>query len=202
VRVQSGALGQATIVTHAAVVPERGAVLGGREVVRAAPPSVVVNRTVITRNVPPPAPVAFEHQRTAMQSNPGRPLDSASMGQVRSSAPAPIQRPMYRQAPAIQPQPQTQTPNRTFGNPQGQPGQPRPMERTINPPAPQPTPQPTPQPRPLERSTPPASQPTPQVRPLERTNTPSPPQRDQKQERRDEKKPKREERREKEKEKG
>ncbi|MBZ5601501.1 MAG: hypothetical protein LAO79_04265, partial [Acidobacteriia bacterium] len=164
VRVEPGMMASATIVTHAAVVPERGAVLGGREVVRAAPPAVVVNRTVVTRNAPPPAPVAFERQRVAMQSNPGRPLDRGSMNQMQGSAP----RPMYRQAPAGQSQPQSrpQQPPRGGFAPQGssgsQPGgspAPRTEERRVNPQNQQQPRQfertnPQPQPRSNERNTP------------------------------------------------
>ncbi len=201
VRVQPGMIREATVVTHAAVIPERGAVLGGREVVRVAPPAVVVNRTVVTRAAAPPPPVAFERQRVAMQSNPGRPPDRAAITQVRSSAPAPQQRPMYRQAPAVQAQPERQ-----FNRPQE--NQPRQFDRSENMPAPQqrqntpppqqqreqprqldqrqnmPPQQPREQPRQFERNAPPQQQPQREPRSLERNNPPQ--NREQKQERREE----------------
>ena len=83
----------------AVVVPERGAVLGGREVVRVAPPAVVVNRTVVTRAAPPPPRVAFEHERTALAANPGHPLDHAAVENIRRGEPSPA-RANYRPAAA------------------------------------------------------------------------------------------------------
>jgi len=209
IRVRPEALGQATIVTHAAVVPERAAVLGGREVVRTAPPAVVVNRTVVTRTHPPDAPVSFEHQRTALQANPGRPLSAPAMNQVRSSAPAPVQRPMYRQAPAAPAQQPQMRQEERRATPQFQ--QPRPAERQEQP-RPQQQQQQQQQPRPMERRNPPAPlqpqaqpqqqpQSQPQPRSVER-NMPPPQQREQKQEDRRQEKQHRDERREKEKEKG
>ncbi len=82
----------------AAVVPERGAVLGGREVVHVAPPAMVMSRTVVTRAAPPPPRVAFEHERTALAANPGHPLDHAARENLRRSEPP--ARPAYRPAAA------------------------------------------------------------------------------------------------------
>jgi hypothetical protein len=88
----------------APVVPERGAVLGGREVVRVSPPAVAVNRVVVTRTPPPPPRVAFAQQHAVLAANPGRPLDHAQAQEIRHSAP-PAARPQYRpvSAPAARP---------------------------------------------------------------------------------------------------
>jgi hypothetical protein len=83
----------------ASVVPERGAVLGGREVVHVAPPAMVMNRTVVTRAVPPPPRVAFEHERAALAANPGHPLDRAAVENLRHSEP-PSAQAAYRPATA------------------------------------------------------------------------------------------------------
>jgi hypothetical protein len=114
----------------AAVVPERAAVLGGGVVVRAAPPAVVVSRTVVTRVAPPPPPVAFEHQRAVLAANPGHPVDHAAMQNLRTTAPAPVNRPMYRTAGAP-------TANRTApanASPRPEPAT-RPENRASNPPS-------------------------------------------------------------------
>jgi len=98
----------------AAVVPERGAVLGGREVVRVAPPAAVVNRVVVTRTPPPPARVAFDRERAELAANPGHPLDRAAVENIRRTAPpaagqqfrsASATRPAARPAPSSAPHP-------------------------------------------------------------------------------------------------
>jgi hypothetical protein len=88
------------VTGYAGVAPQREAVIGVRAGVAAAPPVMIASRTVVTRAVPPPAPVAFEHQRAALQANGGRPLDQEAMQNVQRTAPAPAARPMYRQANA------------------------------------------------------------------------------------------------------
>jgi hypothetical protein len=86
----------------AAVVPERGAVLGGREIVHVAPPATVMNRTVVTRAVPPPPRIAFDHERAALAANPGHPLDHAAVDNLRRSEP-PAAHAAYRPAAAAGP---------------------------------------------------------------------------------------------------
>ncbi len=175
VRVNAGAIRETTVITHAAVVPERGAVLGGHESVRVAPPAAVVSRTVVTRTAPPPPMPRFESQRTALQANPGRPLSAPALNQVRSSSPAPASRPMYRQvSPSASP-----APNRQFNpqqpatppvnreehrlNPQQSTPAPNREDRRFNQPAQNPQQQ-SPQmqrreePRSVERNTPPPQQ--------------------------------------------
>ncbi len=53
VRVSPEVIARATVVTRVAMVPERGAILGGRAVVAVRPPVAVVNRAVVTRTPRP-----------------------------------------------------------------------------------------------------------------------------------------------------
>lgn len=87
------------VLPVAAVVPERGAVLGGREVVRAVPPAAVMNRVVVTRTPPPPARVAFDRERAQLAANPGRPLDRAAVQNLQRTAP-PAARQQFRSVSA------------------------------------------------------------------------------------------------------
>src|SRR5260370_37084082 len=56
-----------------------------------------MNRPVVARTTPPPQPVPFARQQTALQSNPGRPLDNTALNQIQSSQPSP-QRTLIRPA--------------------------------------------------------------------------------------------------------
>jgi hypothetical protein len=69
---------RAQVVGYSApVAPERVSVIGRADVVRvAAPPTGVVERTVVVRNAPPPPPVSFAAKREALMANPGRPVDA------------------------------------------------------------------------------------------------------------------------------
>jgi uncharacterized protein DUF6600 len=181
VRVSPGAAASGEIQTAAAVAPERAAVLGGRAPVAAAPPAAIVNRTVVGRNAPPPAPVPFSQQQPALRANPGRPVDAGTLGQIQQNQPP--QRPAFRRAmppdatpninrPTPPPQQQGQPPQferRTITPPQQpqqqqpqQQGQPPQFERrTITPPQQQPQQQPPQQQPQFKRRTapPPAAQP-------------------------------------------
>ena len=74
------------------IAPQRESVLGARAdtASRAArPPANVLNRPVVARTAPPPAPVPFERQQPALAQNPGRPLPTAAVRQLREGAPGP-----------------------------------------------------------------------------------------------------------------
>jgi hypothetical protein len=88
VRVAPGAAERAEIMHAAPLAPERAAVLGGRAPLAGAhvPPAAVMNRPVVARIAPPPAPVPFARQQEALRANPGHPLAPAA---VRSMQPAP-----------------------------------------------------------------------------------------------------------------
>ena len=51
------------------------------------PPANVVNRPVMAKLAPPPAPVSFASQRSALEANQGRPLAPAQVSQIRASSP-------------------------------------------------------------------------------------------------------------------
>jgi hypothetical protein len=99
VRVPPEALARAQVQTTAAVAPERGAVMGGRAAVTAAPPSAVMNRQVAARMAPPPAPVPFAKQQQALRQNPGQPVPPSRLAQLQTPQNgAEAARPTIRQA--------------------------------------------------------------------------------------------------------
>jgi hypothetical protein len=112
--------GERLEVLHAApLAPERAAVLGGRAPLAGShlPPPAVMNRPVVARMTPPPAPVPFARQQEALRANPGHPLAPAA---VRSVQPAP--RPhvgAVNPAPVSRPAPApAATPARTEARPE------------------------------------------------------------------------------------
>jgi hypothetical protein len=68
-----------------AIAPTRQAVIGSGAPVRSAPPARFVNRTVVARTAPPPAPVAFDRQQAAIRENGGRPLAVNQMRQLQTA---------------------------------------------------------------------------------------------------------------------
>jgi len=105
---------EAVTTAAPAIVPTRQSVLGppeGRAVVR--PPGSLMQRTVVARAPPPPAPVPFERQLSAIETSGGRPptrgelatlQHAASLTPIRvaPSRGAPARAPAATQAPAIQ----------------------------------------------------------------------------------------------------
>src|SRR5579863_156733 len=122
--VPPAAMARAQVSSYAAVAPQRAAVLGGGAPASAAPPAAVMNRTVVARATPPPPPVSFAQRQTALQSNPGRPVEAPALNQMRVNQPQ-AARALYRPAmPQAQATPQIpsqlppQVPQR--GTPAGQ----------------------------------------------------------------------------------
>lgn len=71
-----------------AIAPVRQSALGGapnRNVRR--PPAAFANRPVVARVAPPPAPVSFAKQETAIRANGGRPLARAQLTQLQPRTP-------------------------------------------------------------------------------------------------------------------
>ncbi len=62
----------------------------------ARPPASALNRTVMTKSAPPPAPVPFAARQSALAANPGRPVDPSTLSSIQRSSPAP--RPLVRSA--------------------------------------------------------------------------------------------------------
>ncbi len=83
-------LSAARFVAAPPIAPQRASVLGPRaaEASRAArPPAAVMNRSVVARTAPPPAPVPFERQQAMLKQNPGRPVPTPTAQQVRANVP-------------------------------------------------------------------------------------------------------------------
>ena len=85
-----------------AIAPSRDSVLGRRPDMNVRrPPAAFMNRPVVARTAPPPAPVPFDRQQAAIRANGGRPLGRAQItalqpqqaavnSRVKVVAPSPI----------------------------------------------------------------------------------------------------------------
>lgn len=94
--VDPASLQNAQVIRNAAYAPSRESVLGrsaGSSAVR--PPESVLNRAVVARRPPPPAPVPFQQRQQALSANPGEPLDRAAMSRIRAAQPE-TTRPLVR----------------------------------------------------------------------------------------------------------
>ncbi|MFL6601438.1 MAG: DUF6600 domain-containing protein [Steroidobacteraceae bacterium] len=70
-----------------AIAPVRESVLGRRPDTNVRrPPAGFVNRPIVVRTAPPPAPVSFERQQDAIRANGGRPLARSQMTQLQPAA--------------------------------------------------------------------------------------------------------------------
>ena len=93
----------AQVIRSAPLAPSRESVLGRSANVNAArPPEAVLNRRVVAKTTPPPAPVPFIQRQQALAANPGQPLDSAAISRIRASQGMQA-RPLVRQASDIPP---------------------------------------------------------------------------------------------------
>src|SRR6266480_4315965 len=93
-------LERAPVVGFAArVTPTRRSVLAQPATVEVRrPPPVVQTREVIVRRQPPAAPVPFAAREPALRAHPGRPLDEATLGTLRTQTPAARAKPLVRPA--------------------------------------------------------------------------------------------------------
>jgi hypothetical protein len=138
VAVNAQQIAGASIGVRVAVNPTPAAVLGGRASTAghvAAPPAAVMNRAVVAKRTPPPAPPSFAQRQQAMAAHPGQPLPPK---QVASMAPAAAARPAVRVAPPSKPA--TPTMGHPPANAAVRPGQPAPAAQPANRPPSQPTP--------------------------------------------------------------
>src|SRR6266568_158637 len=102
--VPQNAVGRSNVMTAAAVVPTKEAVLGGHPPAR-VPQHLVAPRQVISRKAPPPRPVSFDQQRPLLEKNNGVPLSPETRNNLRRSNPPPAARsgqPAGNQPPANQ----------------------------------------------------------------------------------------------------
>lgn len=95
--VAPGVAMQAEVGMRASVAPQRGAVLGGRDPSRYAPPAGISNRGMVARTAPPSAPVSFNQRQVLLQQNPGQPLNQTQLGQIQQAQPQQQER-RYRSA--------------------------------------------------------------------------------------------------------
>jgi hypothetical protein len=113
--IPANAVGHVTVMTSAAIVPTRAAVLGGRPPA-AVPMHMVAPRQVVFHAAPPPRPVSFEQQRPMLERNNGVPLAPAERASIRAANPAPAPRGGMPagNAPAVKANPPAGNP--TFGH--------------------------------------------------------------------------------------
>jgi hypothetical protein len=79
-RLPPGVVERAEVLHAAPLAPERAAVLGGRAPLAAhLPPPAVMNRPMVSKMAPPPAPVPFARQQEALHANPGHPLPASNV---------------------------------------------------------------------------------------------------------------------------
>ena len=104
----------APVAARVAVAPSQTAVLGvhaANNVHVAAPPAAVLNRQVIAKTAPPPAPVPFAAKQQALAAHPGQPVERQEMQQIR---PANAPQPLVRQVTPTKP-------GNSYGHPGNQP---------------------------------------------------------------------------------
>ncbi len=131
IRMNAQQIAAAPVSARVAVAPTRQAVLGAKASTAShvtAPPAAVMNRQVVAKRAPPPAPVPFAARQQAMAAHPGVPLARTQVATLRPAAAA-TARPMVKVAPPGKPA----TP--VMGKPAVQPSAARPGQ----PPAAQPT---------------------------------------------------------------
>jgi len=93
----------AEIVHTAPVAPTQTSVLGSSTAAAARPPRAMTARPVATKATPPPAPVSFAAQQSALAQNGGRPLAPAQLAQIRQQQPAAVTAQAVRPAMAARP---------------------------------------------------------------------------------------------------
>jgi hypothetical protein len=89
--VPASAVRPTSMMTSAAVVPTKAAVLGGRAPA-AVPQHIVAPRQVASKAAPPPRPVSFEQQRPLLEKSNGVPLSPETRATIRAANPAPAPR--------------------------------------------------------------------------------------------------------------
>ncbi len=88
VRLSKEAIAAAPVTAVAAVAPVQASVRGAAAP-GSRPPAEALQRPVVAKASPPPAPVPFAAKQSALAANPGRPLDAAALAAVKPTAPAP-----------------------------------------------------------------------------------------------------------------
>ena len=91
VRVPESLVAGASVVgTAPRVAPRRESMLAHRVDGRIArPPDAALTRIVMTKRTPPPPAVPFSARQSALEANPGQPVDSGTLSRLRQTAPVP-----------------------------------------------------------------------------------------------------------------
>ena len=143
VRMDRNALRATEVVAAAPLAPARASVTGAAAPAQARPDQRVMDRKVVARQAPPPAPESFDRREAAMKQQPGKPLDRA---EVAKGAPARPNVTVVQAAPPAQAIPAPARGERGKGG-----------ERKAPEPAKAPPPQVAQQPAPPPQVTPPAA---------------------------------------------
>jgi len=89
--IPASAVGHASMMGSATVVPTKEAVLGGRTPA-VVPQHLAVPRQVVSKTAPPPRPVSFDQQKPLLEKSNGVPLSAATRANIRATSPAPAPR--------------------------------------------------------------------------------------------------------------
>jgi hypothetical protein len=74
VRVDARQVASAPVAPVTAIAPQQRSFVGATAAAKVRPPATLVNRNVVARTAPPPAPVPVSQQLQAVQANGGRPV--------------------------------------------------------------------------------------------------------------------------------
>ena len=85
VALPAAAIAAAQVQSVARGAPARQALVGAAPATRARPPAAVLQRAVVARSAPPPAPVPDAQKLQALEKNPGQPLSTREMQQLRAA---------------------------------------------------------------------------------------------------------------------
>src|SRR6476661_1313489 len=88
VALPAAAIAAAQVQPVARVAPARTAFVGAAPVARSKPPAATMQRAVVARAAPPPAPVPDAQKLQALEKNPGQPLSPRELQQMRQTVPA------------------------------------------------------------------------------------------------------------------
>ncbi len=116
VRVSAAELATATVTPAPLLVPTRQSVLGATAARRVArPPGALMQRTVIARSQPPPAPVPFERQLSAIEADGGQPPTRSELARLQHGASlTPVKLVSSNPAPPAHPVAPQQAPTKTL----------------------------------------------------------------------------------------
>ncbi|MGH9681797.1 MAG: DUF6600 domain-containing protein [Candidatus Acidiferrales bacterium] len=129
VRINQQQLQGATLQRGAPIAPVRQSVIGTGTATSVRPPERVLNRQVVVKETPAPAPVPFQRRQQVLSAQPGTPATRQQMDQMRQQQQTEQMRGQQKQqqtnirsAPPVQPNPPQQ---QERGQAQPQPGQAR-----------------------------------------------------------------------------